>query len=99
MFVDAPHIIQPADLRANASQTELGAFNPADGQPRRWYDVYRDLTRAIGLDESLVMLRDILKQRTFDVCRFPHQTCIIKAFSHTYPGCVWVQVGLKTFMN
>ncbi|KAK0185014.1 FSH1-domain-containing protein [Armillaria mellea] len=67
VFVDAPHIIQPADLRANASQTELGAFDPADGRPRRWYDVYRDLTRAIGLDESLVMLRDILKQRTFDV--------------------------------
>ncbi|KAK0457318.1 FSH1-domain-containing protein [Desarmillaria tabescens] len=66
VFVDAPHIIQPADLRVNGSQTELGAFDPADGQPRRWYDVYRDLTRAIGLEESLMILRDILKQRKFD---------------------------------
>ncbi|KAG7440362.1 uncharacterized protein BT62DRAFT_1012717 [Guyanagaster necrorhizus] len=73
VFVDAPHIIQPTDIRANASQTELGAFSPTDDQPRRWYNVYRDLTRAIGLEESLSitrdtsMLRDILKPRTFDV--------------------------------
>ncbi|KAG7440701.1 uncharacterized protein BT62DRAFT_923880 [Guyanagaster necrorhizus] len=35
VFVDAPHAIQTADLRANASHTELRDFDPTDGQHRR----------------------------------------------------------------
>lgn len=70
VFLDAPLVLQPADL-FGASTADLGASEAnADDPtltPRGWYKHSLDKTKAIGLDESLLLLRDTLKERKFDV--------------------------------
>ncbi|KAJ7291044.1 serine hydrolase FSH [Mycena rebaudengoi] len=75
VFVDGPLVLQPADLSGSAPQgtstaatlDALGASEASDTDiPRAWWSWKPDRTEAIGLPESLVTLRDVLKTRTFD---------------------------------
>jgi hypothetical protein len=78
VFVDAPHILLPADLvnsfGANAPSLEaLGAGEAKDSNedpallPRAWWKTNTDRTQMFGLDETFISLRDILKQHHFEV--------------------------------
>lgn len=79
MFLDAPHILQPVDLfgqqqnSAAATYDDLGAPEAAQAEsdplltPRGWWKSNASRTAAIGLDETLILLRDVLKERKFDV--------------------------------
>jgi hypothetical protein len=39
--------------------------------PRGWWKADPEKRKAVGLDTSLIVLRDVLKERRFDVC-FTH---------------------------
>ncbi|KAF8058770.1 FSH1-domain-containing protein [Lyophyllum atratum] len=78
VFIDAPHILQPADLPGSTSQateSSLESFGAAEAAkadvdpsltPRAWWKVNADKTVAYGLRESIEAVRDILKTRRFD---------------------------------
>ncbi|EMD32934.1 hypothetical protein CERSUDRAFT_118363 [Gelatoporia subvermispora B] len=76
VFVEAPHILSPVDLTASFSSTnttlsDLGAAEAADETdpalaPRAWWKADAARTQTIGLEESLIFLRDILKETHFD---------------------------------
>ncbi|KAG7442929.1 FSH1-domain-containing protein [Guyanagaster necrorhizus] len=80
VFVDGPHILQPVDLQFNtasvvqSTESTLSAFGASEANNsedpsltlRGWYKANHDRTKAIGLEDSLVVLRDILKERKFD---------------------------------
>ncbi|KAG6872513.1 hypothetical protein C0995_009203 [Termitomyces sp. Mi166 len=72
VFVEAPHILQPADL-PGSSAASFGAAEATNGAadptltPRAWWKVNPDKTVAYGLSESLAVIRDVLKTRRFDV--------------------------------
>jgi len=78
VFIDAPHILQPADLPGPISQSpdtnlaSLGAVEVANADvdptltPRAWWKVNPDKTAAYGLRESIEAIRDILKSQRFD---------------------------------
>lgn len=81
MFLDAPHVLQPADLAGTAPTAQsaagalasLGAPEAVDAggdptvTPKAWWTVNADKTEAYGLGESLLLVRDTLKSRRFDV--------------------------------
>ena len=80
MFVDAPMVLQPADLNGWSAQytaqmipAELGAAEAsvtADDpalMPRAWYRPNKERTIYTGIEDSILMIRDVLKQRKFDV--------------------------------
>jgi len=65
VFIDAPHILQPVDLPAPSA---LGYFNGLDSQPqsepqRGWWKTQNVQNIASGLDVTLVLLRDVLKEQ------------------------------------
>jgi hypothetical protein len=73
VFVDAPHILQPADLAAtfgtpDSFDSEAAA---ADGDPallpRAWWKTDATRSSSIGLEESLAALREVLRGARFDV--------------------------------
>ncbi|KAJ6618731.1 serine hydrolase FSH [Mycena sp. CBHHK59/15] len=76
VFVDGPITLQPADLFGSAPQTEsiaaitldaLGASEASDTNvSRAWWTWNQNKTEAVGLLDSLILIRDILKTRTFD---------------------------------
>jgi hypothetical protein len=72
VFVDAPHVLQPADMFNGADLAAQEATTSPDADPnlfaRGWWRAFRDRSKAVGLDESLTTLRDILKDRHFEVC-------------------------------
>ncbi|KAG5352753.1 hypothetical protein C0989_000692 [Termitomyces sp. Mn162] len=74
VFIDAPHVLQPADLPG--SSTALGALEATNAAadptltPRAWWKFYPDKTLSYGLSESLALIRDVMKTRRFDVSLF-----------------------------
>ncbi|KAF5382726.1 hypothetical protein D9615_002988 [Tricholomella constricta] len=75
VFIDAPHILQPADIPGSSSGTSLASFGAAEAAnadtdptltPRAWWKVNTDRTVAYGLRESIEVARDVLKTRNFD---------------------------------
>ncbi|KAG5646207.1 hypothetical protein DXG03_004033 [Asterophora parasitica] len=78
VFIDAPHVLQPADLpggTAQSSGTNLASFGASEAAnanedpaltPRAWWKVNADKTVAYGLREAIEVVRDVLKARTFD---------------------------------
>ncbi|KAK0207996.1 FSH1-domain-containing protein [Desarmillaria ectypa] len=71
VFVDAPHVLQAEDLFGGASESnentpEASSTEDTALTPRGWFRAFADKTRAVGLDESLILFRDILKERTYD---------------------------------
>lgn len=78
VFLDAPHILQPVDLVGLSSnsnpQATLEALDSAAEPdptlaPRAWWKVNEDRTVAYGLEETLELLRDVLKEQKFNVGR------------------------------
>lgn len=72
MFIDAPHVLRPADLPGSsaasfgAAEATTTASDPTL-TPRAWWKVNPDKTASYGLSESLAVVRDVLKTRRFDV--------------------------------
>ncbi|KAF9012675.1 serine hydrolase FSH [Cyathus striatus] len=75
VFIDAPIILQPADLvfatPGNvASQLDSSEATPATQDPalapRGWWKANQDKTEFYGMEESISMIRDVLKERKFD---------------------------------
>ncbi|KAI8977729.1 serine hydrolase FSH [Trametes punicea] len=78
VFVDAPHVLSPADL-AEAFQTsnesssldDLGAPEAATGAdpalaPRGWWNVDAARTKTVGLEDSILLLRDYLSRDRYE---------------------------------
>ncbi|KAK2463044.1 hypothetical protein APHAL10511_004699 [Amanita phalloides] len=80
VFVDAPIILQPVDLAAWSSQNtalltsfaESGLLEVSTGAedpaliPRAWWKANKERTIYAGIEESILVIRDVLKKRTFD---------------------------------
>lgn len=79
MFIDAPHVLQPVDLiSAHARNPALGFEVQSNEQeieqeqdptltPRAWWRPNPERTKGVGLEESIAVVRDVLKTRNFDV--------------------------------
>lgn len=76
VFVDAPVVLQPADIAGFSSQ-DLGAAEASTADPaltpRGWwikptYSSDGKILSLDGLQESLLVLRDILKADRYEVC-------------------------------
>jgi hypothetical protein len=73
VFVDAPHVLQPADLAATfgTAAFDSDAAPDADGDPallpRAWWKTDATRSTSIGLEESLAALREVLRGARFDV--------------------------------
>jgi hypothetical protein len=76
VFVDAPHIMLPADLVGQASVNALESLGAAEAAnadsdpsltPRAWWKANAERTKAHGLAESLEHIKQVLKERRFDV--------------------------------
>jgi hypothetical protein len=84
VFIDAPILLTPPDLAwqsapgANQSEaSNLQALGAAEAQnidsdpalaPRGWWRHNAEKTRAIGLEESLLVVRDALTKDKYEVC-------------------------------
>ena len=74
VFVNAPNILQPADLAGQSwadNLVSLGAGEAAGAQdpsllPRSWWQSNEDKTVAVGLSKSIESIRDLLRTRRFD---------------------------------
>ncbi|KAF8712404.1 hypothetical protein AX14_013123 [Amanita brunnescens Koide BX004] len=80
VFVDAPVVLQPADLNGlsaqnTAQQTVLAELGAAEASattddpaltPRAWWKSNKERTVFTGMEDSILMIRDVLKQRKFD---------------------------------
>lgn len=81
MFVNAPHILKPVDIISLPSVGfEMEGSSNADSEdptlvPRRWWKANPEQTKAVGLKESLMALRDVLKGNRFDVGL---HTCVLR---------------------
>ena len=77
VFVDAPHILQPVDLQGftssslGAEGTKPASTNPED-IPRGWWRTNPERTVAIGVEESLQTLKEVLMKDTYDVRQDTH---------------------------
>ncbi|KAK0478133.1 FSH1-domain-containing protein [Armillaria novae-zelandiae] len=70
VFIDAPHVLQAEDLFGGVSESNENTLEAYTEDPtltpRGWFRAFADKTRAVGLDKSLILFRDILKERTYD---------------------------------
>lgn len=79
VFLDAPHILKPAELAHQANRMQsLGlraeiqsneatiAETDPESPPRAWWKASKDRTKAFGLEESILVVRAALKERKFD---------------------------------
>ncbi|KAG7450782.1 FSH1-domain-containing protein [Guyanagaster necrorhizus] len=71
VFIDAPHVLQAEDLFGGASESNENVSEASTNEdptltPRGWFRAFADKTRAVGLDDSLILIRDVLKERTYD---------------------------------
>ncbi|KIP03719.1 hypothetical protein PHLGIDRAFT_129970 [Phlebiopsis gigantea 11061_1 CR5-6] len=67
VFLDAPHVLSPADLAETFNTAEeLGAAEAEESdpalQPRGWWKVDRGRTKLNGIEASLDLLRDTLNK-------------------------------------
>jgi hypothetical protein len=76
VFIDAPHVLLPADLAASfgpaTDLSSLGAGEAeADGdaalRPRAWWKTNPERTMMIGVEDSLAALRDVLRKDRYEV--------------------------------
>jgi len=69
VFIDGPVVLQPVDLdgpTANAlGASEVTTADPTL-TPRAWWKANPDRTVASGLEDSLKLLRDVLRQDHYD---------------------------------
>lgn len=72
VFLDAPHVLSPADLAETFNTTEeLGAAEAEESdpalQPRGWWKVDRGRMKMNGIEASLDLLRDTLQKDRYVV--------------------------------
>ncbi|TFK65619.1 FSH1-domain-containing protein [Pluteus cervinus] len=98
VFVDAPHVLQPVDLVGLSSPSTLNASEASSASvdptltPRGWWKTNKERTKMTGLEETLVLMRDMLKERRFHgVFGFSQGAALAGLLSallerpHTYP--------------
>ncbi|KAI6115993.1 serine hydrolase FSH [Pisolithus sp. B1] len=75
VFIDGPIILHGVDLGGGPSDLSLNSLDAAEAiaassdpalTPRAWWRANPERTRAQGLEESLVALRDVLQRDRFD---------------------------------
>ncbi|KAF7342051.1 FSH1 domain-containing protein [Mycena venus] len=66
VFIDGPIILQPADLFGSRLEALNAAEVAETNDARAWWNWDRNKSEAKGLPESLEVIRDVLKTRTFD---------------------------------
>jgi hypothetical protein len=100
VFVDAPIVLLPADVRIPGPGTpdtsdfvapaldsqDIRAAEAEDPAltPRAWWRVNRERTISVGLESSLLVLRDVLRGSQFDV------RCVAFFFPVSLDGCLSV---------
>lgn len=72
VFLDAPHVLSPVDLAETFNTTEeLGAAEASEVdpalKPRGWWHPDPDRKKTRGIEDSLIMLRDILAKDHYEV--------------------------------
>ena len=78
VFAEAPHILKPVDFVWNQEKAEDAGVQaepaPADNAeqdpaltPRAWWKPNPERTRAVGIQEGISSLREVLQQNQFDV--------------------------------
>ena len=104
VFVDAPNVLLPADIPGTdisspADTQESSSLTEAEAAaltPRAWWRTNPERTRSVGLEASLLVLRDILHGGArFDVCVLCFHLVVADRFLillRRYEGCVWIQV-------
>ncbi|KAF8499904.1 serine hydrolase FSH, partial [Hysterangium stoloniferum] len=72
VFLDAPHILVPADLPGHAlewlqaAEANASPSEPDEAlTPRGWWEANADRTKMTGLHETLALLRDTLRSTRF----------------------------------
>jgi len=77
VFIDAPHVLQPIDLINAHARNPALSFDVQPTEevteqeqdstltPRAWWRPNPERTKGIGLEESLAVVRDVLKTRRF----------------------------------
>ncbi len=97
-------VLQPADLDSLSAQQQVleglasaeastAAEDPAL-MPRAWWKSNKERTIFTGIEDSIMMIRDVLKQRKFDVCSFFPLRMFDFWTLLTFAGRSWVQVKL-----
>ncbi|KAL4079240.1 serine hydrolase FSH [Scleroderma citrinum] len=75
VFLDGPIVLQPIDLDGDSSNASLSALGASEAAvtssdptlvPRAWWKANPERTVARGLEESLVVLRDVLQRDRYD---------------------------------
>ncbi|KAI0338381.1 FSH1-domain-containing protein [Trametopsis cervina] len=71
VFVDAPHVLSPADMAATFNTPEdLGAAEAGETdpalQPRAWWKTDAQKKQTFGVEQSFELLRDILSKDHYD---------------------------------
>ncbi|TFK26329.1 hypothetical protein FA15DRAFT_667629 [Coprinopsis marcescibilis] len=80
VFIDAPHILQPADLVFNSTRLEelglraevqaneasIAVESDPSLTPRAWWKPNLERTAAYGLEESIMVVKEALLKRKFD---------------------------------
>lgn len=73
VFVDAPHVVNPADLPGHSLEWLQAAESIATTKddssltPRGWWQSNPERTVCTGLEKTLLYLRDMLQETTFQV--------------------------------
>lgn len=75
VFVDGPIVLLPVDLNGTSSTTSLAALGASEANstssdpsttPRAWWKTNPEKTTAHGLEDSIIILRDILQRDRYD---------------------------------
>ncbi|KAF8178089.1 serine hydrolase FSH [Mycena galopus ATCC 62051] len=66
VFVDGPIILQPVDVFGSTPEALNAAEVTETNDARAWWKWDENKSEAFGLPESLGVIRDVLKTRTFD---------------------------------
>jgi hypothetical protein len=73
VFVDAPHILLPADIPSPTNTpspsgtTDLRTDGDLALRPRAWWKRDPEPTLTVAIDETLGMFKDVLRKDRFDV--------------------------------
>ncbi|KAH9485664.1 Esterase [Psilocybe cubensis] len=71
VFVNAPHILQAAEMFASEQASMADTQSDPNTALRGWWKANKEKTKVEGLEESLSLIRDVLKEQRFDLER-PH---------------------------
>ena len=79
VFIDAPHVLTPVDLAEafRSSESESSSLNDLGAQeastdsdpalaPRGWWKADAARTKTIGIEDSILQLRDVLSKDHYD---------------------------------